>query len=100
MMRKTISRTLTRATISAYRLAKVDGVPIVETLEPITAWGNVTEKEAEKLVSQTYGKGCMIDSIEHVNEMYVIDIDKFVENAVKVEQLEIPMSEDPEQIEE
>lgn len=100
MMRKTICRTLTRATITAYRIAKVDGKPTVEQLEPITAWGDVTEKEAEKLVVQTYGKGTILNAVELVKETYQIDVDKFVANAMKVEQLEIPMTDDPEPIEE
>lgn len=101
MMRKTITRTLTRCTIGAYRMTKIDGKPSVEELEPITAWGKVSEKEAEKIVAEKYGKACMIDFIEHDEETYQIDVEKFVENAVKIEQvaMDIPNSDEPEQIE-
>lgn len=108
MMRKNITRTLTRSTVSAYRLTKAEGKPTIEQLEPLTAWGKLTEKEAEKLVSDTYGRGCMVDSIVMQDETYCISVDKFVENAVKVEQTEIqyedtdsiPNAEEPLPVEE
>lgn len=102
MMRKNITRTLTRSTVSAYRLTKVDGKPSIETLEPLEAWGKLTEKEAENLVCSVYGKGCMVDGIAMQDETYCISVEKFVENAVKVEQIEmeIPNDEEPLPIEE
>lgn len=102
MMRKNITRTLTRSTVSAYRLTKIDGKPTIETLEPIQAWGKLSEKEADSLVAATYGKGCMVDSIVTQDETYCISVEKFVENAVKVEQTEmdIPNAEEPLPVEE
>ena len=83
MMRKTITRTLTRATINVYKVSTVNGAPVVETLEPVTAWGNVTENEALKAVHAKYGKtgGITVGEITFADEVYKIDIDTFVANA-------------------
>lgn len=99
MMRKTITRTLQRSTVTAYRMTKVDGKPTIETLEPVSAWGKLNENDAKKLLAETYGKDCaaMIDEINVVDETYQIDIETFVANAVKVEQTKMPFDEAPEQ---
>ena len=83
MMRKTITRTLTRATISVYKVKTENGAPVVETLEPVTAWGNVTENEALKAVHEKYGKtgGITVGDITFTDEVYKIGIDAFVANA-------------------
>lgn len=87
MMRKHITRTLTRASITAYTVAMVDGKPEAQTLPVVEAWGNVSEKEAIKAVQDVYGKNMAITigGIVFEDVTYRIDIDKFVANAEIVE---------------
>lgn len=90
MMRKHITRTLTRATITAYTVKMVDGVPAAEALPTVTAWGNVTEDEAVKAVKAVHGKNIAvtIGAIQTEDVTYKIDIDTFVANAEIVEKSE------------
>lgn len=86
MIRKHITRTLTRATIKAFTVKMADGLPVVEALEPVSAWGELTEKEAKKAVKDAHGiADATIGEIEYVKETYKIEIDKFVENAEMVD---------------
>lgn len=88
MMRKTITRTLIRTTVNAYRIEKdSNGKPKVTNVEPLTVWGKVTEKEAKKALAEMHGKeaNVMVANIESVEETYQISIDAFVANATKVE---------------
>ena len=98
MMRKTITRKLLRSTVNAFIVKKVDGVPVVENLEPVSAWGKLTDDEAKKLLAGIHGKDAtiMINTVDTVEETYQIEIDKFVENAVKVEQLAMPFDDEEE----
>lgn len=98
MMRKNITRTLTRSTIHAFGVKMVDGKPELVTLEPVTAWGKVDEKEAMKAIKEAHGSdiSVTIGEIEHVDETYKIDIDTFVANAVKVEKDEADSEESEE----
>lgn len=90
MMRKHITRTLTRATITAYTVKMVDGVPTAEVLPTVVAWGNLTEDEAVKAVKAAHGKNIAITIGEIATEdvTYKIDIDTFVANAEIVEKSE------------
>ena len=86
MIRRHITRTLTRATITAFVVKMVDSLPVVEKLEPVNAWGELTEKEAKKAVKDAHGiADATIGNIEYVKETYKIAIDKFVENAEMVD---------------
>lgn len=86
MMRKNITRTLTRATVRAFTVKMVEGLPVVEALEPVSGWGNLTDKEAKKLVKDAHGiADATIGEIEYAQETYKIDIDKFVEHAEMVD---------------
>lgn len=90
MMRKHITRTLTRATITAYTVVMMDGKPEAQMLPDVTAWGKMTEKEAIKAVQDKYGKtmAVTIGSIVFEDVTYKIDIDTFVANAEIVEKSE------------
>lgn len=80
MMRKHITRTLTRTTVDAYTVKMVDGKPEVEALEPVTVWGVPTEKEALKAVKDAHGNinGIAVGEIKSTEETYRVTIDDFV----------------------
>jgi len=95
-MRKNITRTLTRANITVFGVKMVNGKPEVEQLDPVTAWGNLTDKEALKVAKEQYPevKGVTVGEITSTEETYVIDIDTFVANAKLVaEQTEMEIEE-------
>ncbi len=97
MIRKHITRTMTRATITAYTVKMVDNKPVVDQLEPVSVWGELTEKEAKKAVKEAHGVAdATIGNIEYVKETYKITIDKFVENAEMVDISEADEDEDEE----
>lgn len=83
MMRKTITRTLTRATVNGYTVKMEGNIPNVTPLDPVTAWGNLTDKEAEKVLVEKYGKEMkpIVGEITYADETYQIDIETFVANA-------------------
>lgn len=87
MMRKTITRTMATSKIHACMLVMVDGVPIVEQLEPITVMGKATEKEGLKAIKDKYGKDCpaTISKIEVEEDTYEISVEDFLKYAKKVE---------------
>lgn len=87
MMRKTITRTLTRATITGYTVDVVDGQPNITPLDPVTAWGKLTDAEAEKALIAAYGKEAkpIVARVEYVDETYEINIEDFIALANKVE---------------
>ena len=99
MVRKNIVRTLTRATVAAYSMSMVDGVPQPVALDPVVMWGEPTEKEAVKAVKDKYGadKPVMIGEIKVTKELYKISIDDFAAAATKVDTEE--MAEDEGEIE-
>ena len=78
MMRKHITRTLTRSTVTAYAVKKVDGRPEVENLEPVTVWGTPNEKEALKAVREAHGANAIVGEVTITEETYRIKIDDFV----------------------
>lgn len=85
MMRQTITRTLTRTTISAFAVSMVNGKPETQEVEPVTVWGKVTDKEALKAVKEKHAGNVFVGEINSVDEVYEIAIDVFVANATKVE---------------
>lgn len=99
MMRKNITRTLTRSTITVFAVKMVNGKPELEQLEPVTAWGNLTDKEALKVAKEQHGdiKGLTVGEIQSTEETYMIDIDTFVANAKLVgEQIDMDDVENEE----
>lgn len=90
MIRKHITRTLTRSDITAYTVKMVDGTPTAEALPTVTAWGNLTEDEAIKAVKAAHGKNIAVTvgEIKTEDVIYKIDIDKFVANAEIVDKTE------------
>ena len=86
MMRKHITRTLIRTTVTAYAVKMIDGKPEVETLEPVTVWGTPTDKEALKAVKEAHGNmtGITVGDINSVEQTYRVAIDDFVAIAEKV----------------
>ena len=91
MMRKTITRTLTRATVNGYTVKMEGNLPNVTPLDPVTAWGNLTDKEAEKVLVEAYGKEVkpIVGEVVYNEETYQIDIATFVANAKLVSGEEI-----------
>lgn len=87
MMRKHITRTLTRSVVPAYTVKIVDGKPEIETLEPVTVWGVPTEKKALKAVKDAHGdiNGIAVGEIQSTEETYRVTIDDFVTIAERVE---------------
>lgn len=87
MMRKHITRTLTRSTVTAYAVKMIDGKPEVETLEPVTVWGTPTDKEALKAVKEAHGdiSGITVGEIKSTEETYRVTISDFVAIAERVE---------------
>lgn len=97
MMRKNITRTLTRATVHAFNVKMENGLPVVHALDLVYGWGNLTDKEAKKLVKDQLGvEECVVGQIEYTQETYKIDIDKFVENAEMVDISEADEDEENE----
>lgn len=90
MMRKTITRTLTRATVTGYTVEMTNGKPDVKPLDPVTAWGKLTDSEAEKVLLTAYGKDAkpIVGGVEYTDETYEISIDDFVSLATKIEKVE------------
>lgn len=86
MMRKHITRTLTRSTITAFAVKMVDGKPELETLEPVTVWGTPTDKEALKAVKEAHGDitGITVGNIQSTEETYRVTISDFVAIAERV----------------
>lgn len=80
MMRKHITRTLTRSTVECFAVKMVDGKPEVETLAPVTVWGVPSDKEALKAVKEAYpeAKGVTVGNVKSVDETYRVSIDDFV----------------------
>ena len=86
MMRKNITRTLTHAVVHAFTVKMQDKKPVIEELEPVHAWGTLTDKEAKKLVKDAHGiADATIGKIEYAQETYRISIDDFVKNAEMVD---------------
>lgn len=86
MMRKNIIRTLTKATINGYTVDMVEGKPVVTALHPVTAWGKLTDKEAEKAFSAAYENAkVFVGGVDYTEETYCININTFVANATRVE---------------
>ena len=87
MMRKHITRTLTRSTVTAYAVKMIEGKPEVEALEPVTVWGTPTDKEALKAVKEAHGdmSGITVGDITSVEETYRVTISDFVAIAERVE---------------
>lgn len=87
MMRKTITRTMCTSTITAYKVTVVDGMPKVETVEPLTIAGKAKEKDALKALRDVHGKDAnlTVGKIEVSEDIYEISVDDFVKYAKKVE---------------
>ena len=84
MVRKHIERKLTKTTVQGYTLRMVDGAPVADALETITVWGELTQKDAERIVRKV-DPTAVVGKVESVEETYKIDIDTFVANAVKID---------------
>lgn len=85
MMRQTITRTLTRSTISVFTVEMVDGKPEAIALDPVTVWGKPTDKEALKAAKEAYEGNVFVGEINSIEECYEISIDAFVAHAEKIE---------------
>lgn len=84
MVRTHLTRKVSRTTIKGYTLSVKDGTPEVVTLEPVSVWGEVTQKEAERILRKV-NPTAVLASVETVEEVYKIAINDFVKYAVKVE---------------
>lgn len=87
MVSKKITRTLTKSTINGYTVEMVEGKPTVKPLNPVTAWGNLTDKEAEKVLVEEYGKEAkpIVGEVTVTEETYSIPVTAFVLHGEKVE---------------
>ena len=83
MMRKNITRTLTRNTISAFTVKTVDGKPDITMLDPVCAYGNLTDKEALKAVKDKYKDvpNVCVGEVKTEDVTYQISVEDFVERA-------------------
>ena len=86
-MRKTLVRTISTSTISAFKLSMVDGQPTIENLEPVTVLGKVNPEQALKALKAEYGKNSAVQvgKIEVNEDTYEISVEDFVKYATKLE---------------
>ena len=86
-MRTTITRSLTQTTIHPVKVSFENGVPTTEALEPIVAFGNLTNEQATKVVAKEFGKNSnvVVAKTEVAEKMYEISVSDFVKYAKVVE---------------
>lgn len=85
-MRKTIVRTLIRSTAPVYQTIIENEIPVTKELEPVSAWGKVTQNDLKRVAQNKYGKdgNYIIGNITMTEECYRIGIDEFVTAAVRI----------------
>ena len=96
MVRTHLTRKVSKSTIKGYTLSVKDGTPEVNTLEPVTVWGAVSRKEAERILRKI-DPTAVLGSVETVEETYRISLNDFVKYAEKVEGCAVEAETEDEQ---
>lgn len=85
---RSISRNFKRYTISAVRIAKVDGKIVNQPLKPVVTYETVTEKNALNIVKKAmhfdHREIIIVDNIAETVEKYTMTGKKFLEHATKI----------------
>lgn len=85
---RSISRKFKRYTISAVRIAKVDGKIVNQPLKPVETYETVTERNALNIVKKAMGfdsrEIIIVDNIAETVEKYTMTGEKFLEHATKI----------------
>lgn len=85
---RSISRKFIRYTISAVRIANVDGKIVNQPLKPVETYETVTERNALNIVKKAMGfdrrEIIIIDNIAETVEKYTMTGEKFLEHATKI----------------
>lgn len=85
---RSISRIFKRYTISAVRIAKVDGKIVNQPLKPVETYETVTERNALNIVKKAMGferrEIIIVDNIAETLEKYTMTGEKFLEHATKI----------------
>lgn len=85
---RSISKEFKKFTISADRIAKVDGKIVNQPLKAVETYDTVTEKNAVKIVKKKMGfdksELIIIANITETVEKYTMTGEKFLEHATKV----------------
>nr|DAP12942.1 MAG TPA: hypothetical protein [Caudoviricetes sp.] len=85
---RSFSRQFKRYTISAVRIAKVDGKIVNQPLKPVETYETVTERNALNIVKKAMGfdrrEIIIVDNIAETVEKYTMTGEKFLEHATKI----------------
>lgn len=87
-MRATITRKMIETKIHGYSIEiQEGGEPVLKKVEPVTTFGNVSEKEAKKLLSEAHpeANSVTVGKIESTEVHFEITVEDFVKNAKRVE---------------
>lgn len=85
---RSISKEFKKFTISAVRIAKVDGKIVNQPLKAVETYDTVTENNAVKIVKEKMGfdrkEIILVENIVETVEKYTMTGEKFLEYATKV----------------
>lgn len=85
---RSISRQFKRYTISAVKIAKVDGKIVNQPVKPVETYETVTERNALNIVKKAMGfdrrEIIIVDNIAETVEKYTMTGEKFLEHATKI----------------
>lgn len=85
MTKQTLTRSMVRSTIHGFVANFANGVPSVESLDPIVVYGKVTEKEAKKmLISYAGVSNVMVGEIISEPVVMEISLNDFLAHAHEV----------------
>lgn len=85
---RSISRKFKRYTISAVRIAKVDGKIVNQPLKPVETYETVTERNALNIVKKAMGFDrrdiIIVSNIDETVEKYTMTGENFLKHATKI----------------
>lgn len=80
-MRKQMTKEVTSTVIKLATIEVSDGVPMAVELPPEILLGSVTPDKAQKILSKQLGKDVTVLSAEPKTEVYVMDVEEFIQLA-------------------
>lgn len=84
-MRKTMTKEVTKTTVTIGRIIKVEGLPTLENLPSVIMIGNVSLEKAQKEVNKGVAIPVTVFGVEPTTEMYEMDVELFIKHATLVE---------------
>lgn len=85
MTKQTITRSMIRTTIRGCVLTYANGVPNVETLDPVVVYGKVSNKDAKKILAAYAGvENVMVGEVNSEHVVMEITLADFLEHAYEV----------------